>query len=158
MIIVVVVVVLVASSIVMSAVLYFLVSGLTTSQPSSQPLGVAFALGYPTESVGEGYHYYNFSVIAILESFPWDDLRFSVLTGAGLPISQAGTSVGILSEAVPVASYALAGNSWTAGGASNVVSGQIVSVDTLAISASSGMLVVSAVGGPCSGTVSFTIS
>jgi FlaG/FlaF family flagellin (archaellin) len=139
---------LVAMTIVLAAVLYVLVSGLTTGTAQKTPLSAALALGTPQSVNRSGANWYNFSVAAAGRGLQWGNLELQLLAANGaavtLPVGATVTVLGITGGVV--GTYAYGSASWTSGSSIVVTSQHTLSVYSAAIALHGDHLVVYGVG------------
>ncbi len=146
---------LVAITVVLAAVLYVLISGLTTG-PGNAPLGSHFGWGSPTNTTTKAPTVYSYSIdIASASGVSTSDVSFGLhsTNGASLPVSSYITEIWLNNtQGVNVATWTAAGG-WAPIGSFN---GALAGGMTLGISAAKGMLgdsFIAVGGGSFSGTV-----
>ncbi len=146
---------LVAITVVLAAVLYVLISGLT-SGPGNAPLGSHFAWSTPSNTTTKAPTVYAYSIdIASASSVSTSDVSFGLHSANGASLPVAGNIAKIWLNNTQGANVA----TWTAGGGWAPVagfSGALSGGMTLGISASNGLLgdsLIAVGGGSYSGTV-----
>jgi len=149
---VVIVVAFVLASTALAFVLYFEVGGLTPVN-FHVPLGTSLLIEPPTEMIVSGHLWYNFTVGAVTPGLQWGNLGLFVQTASGNTLVAPGATALVLSPGAPLASYDLSHALWTAGASTSVLLGQVLSVDTLGVSASGGTLLVSSTTSSYSGFI-----
>ena len=150
---------LVAITVVLAAVLYVLISGLTTG-PGNAPLGSHFGWGSPTNQTGiagcaASTYCYQID-IASASSVTMTQITFGVHSATGTSIAfPSGTKIYLNStQGVELASYSVSTNAWTAVGSFNGALSGGMSIRIMG--AASGMLgdsLVAIGSGSYSGTV-----
>jgi len=155
-IVVVVVAVVVLASTALAFVLYFEVAGIAPGG-FHVPLGTSHWIESPTETIGSGHAWYNFTVGAAAPGLQWGDLSLTVQAATGSTLMAPGATTVVLSYGAPVASYDLSGATWTSGGSASVLMGQVLSVDTLGAHASGGTLLVSPISSSYTGNIQVNI-
>ena len=146
---------LVAITVVLAAVLYVLISGLT-SGPGNAPLGSHFGWGSPSNTTTKAPTTYSYSIdIASASGVSTSDLSFGLhsANGASLSVSTYVSEIWLNnSQGVNVATWTVSGGWAPVGSFSGALAGGM----TLGISASHGMLgdsLLAVGGGSFSGTV-----
>ena len=142
---------LVAITVVLAAVLYVLITGLT-SGPGNAPLGSHFAWGTPTNASASTA--YNYSIeIASVSGVSSSNIQLGLRNANGAATAFSGASIELWSaQGSPLASYSTTSNHWSSSislsaGMSVTIGAQPLSGDSLAaigVSSYSGTVVSSA--------------
>ena len=151
---------LVAITVVLAAVLYVLISGLT-SGPGNAPLGSHFGWGTASNNTTGSSAAFTYSLgIASASGITTSNLHLTATSATGSTVSLSGIAIKLVSATgAVVATYSVSGSSWTlsaSASSSTVTSGMSIWITTAGLTRTdslSGVSLVAIGAGSYSGTV-----